>query len=66
MLQKKMGGKDEGMIGRFIITLEWPFESGNDEADTIWGNRAYEYYSLNPGKNSIELKLKLIATQSGK
>lgn len=55
---------DEGnTIGRFIITLEWPFESGDDEADTVWGNKAYEYYSLNPGKNSIEIGLKLIAKQ---
>lgn len=59
---------DEGFIqgtgnGNFNIKIEWPFESGNDELDTYWGNKAYEYYSLNPGQKSIELKLKLIATQ---
>lgn len=49
--------------GYFQISVEWPFESGNDELDTVWGNKAYEYYSLNPNQKSIELKLKLIATQ---
>lgn len=49
--------------GSFNIKIEWPFESGNDELDTYWGNKAYEYYSLHPGEKCIELKLKLIATQ---
>ena len=50
--------------GSFTITIAWPFESGNDEVDTLWGNKAYEYYALNPGMKSIELKMKLIATQN--
>ena len=50
--------------GKFIISLDWNFESGDDEADTIWGNKAYEFYELHPDENSIELKLTLIATQS--
>lgn len=59
---------DEGFMdgtgnGSFNIKIEWPFESGKDDIDTYWGNKAYEYYSLNPGEKSIELKLKLIATQ---
>ena len=54
---------DDRIIGKFIITFEWPFESGDDAADTFWGNKAYEYYSLNPRKNSIELEVKLIASQ---
>lgn len=49
--------------GRFIISLEWEFESGDDEADTNWGNKAYEFYSLNPGQNSIEINITLMATQ---
>jgi len=35
-------------VGQFIISLEWPYESGDDELDTEWGERAYEFYSLNP------------------
>lgn len=49
--------------GKFIISLEWPFESGNDELDTYWGNKAYEYYSVHPDDNSVELKILLNASQ---
>ena len=49
--------------GVFIVTVEWPFESGNDKLDTIWGNKAYEYYSLNPGEKSVEIQITLIAQQ---
>jgi hypothetical protein len=49
--------------GFFKISVEWPYESGNDELDTFWGNKAYEYYSLNPGEKCIQLKLELIAKQ---
>jgi len=49
--------------GKFCVIVEWPFESGDDELDTLWGNKAYEYYSINPGEKSIEIELKLIAQQ---
>ena len=49
--------------GLFSVDVEWPFESGNDELDTLWGNKAYEYYSLNPGEKSIEIEIKLSAKQ---
>lgn len=49
--------------GLFSVAVEWPFESGNDELDTLWGNKAYEYYSLNPGEKSIEIEIKLSAKQ---
>ena len=49
--------------GLFSVTVEWPFESGNDELDTLWGNKAYEYYALNPGEKSIEIEIKLSAKQ---
>ena len=54
---------DENEQGNFKVTVEWPFESGDDELDTYWGNKAYEYYSLNPGSESIILNVELIATQ---
>ena len=55
---------DEGE-GRsaFTINLSWPFESDNDELDTYWGEKAYEYYSKNANANSVELEINLIATQ---
>lgn len=54
---------EENGEGKFIISLEWPFESGNDALDTYWGNKAYEYYSLHPDENSVELKIVLNASQ---
>ncbi len=54
---------EENGQGQFRVTVNWPFESGDDELDTYWGNKAYEYYSLNPGSQSIVLKLELVATQ---
>lgn len=64
IVQDDSGLKDGTGNGKFNITVEWPFESGNDALDTQWGNKAYEYYSLNPGEKCIELKLVLSATQS--
>jgi len=52
--------------GKFSVTIEWPFESGNDELDTLWGSKAYEYYSLNPGAKSVEVEITLIAEQIAK
>ena len=49
--------------GQFTVTVEWAFESGDDELDTLWGNKAYEYYSLNPGAKSVEIEITLIAEQ---
>lgn len=49
--------------GNVAVTVEWPFESGNDALDTLWGNKAYEYYSLNPGEKSIVIEMTLIAEQ---
>lgn len=54
---------DSNEKGSFNVSVYWLYESGNDRLDTYWGNKAYEYYSLNPGKQSIILQLELIATQ---
>lgn len=54
----------ENAKGYFKVTVSWPFESGDDESDTYWGNKAYDYYALNPNGKCIELKIELIATQS--
>lgn len=53
-------GTGDGMFG---VTVEWPFESGNDELDTLWGNKAYDYYSTNSEDKSIEIEITLIAQQ---
>lgn len=50
--------------GTFEVSLEWPFESGNDHEDTVWGEAAYEFYAIHPGEKSIHVELELTATQT--
>ena len=47
----------------FKITLNWDYESGDDEADTEWGEDAYEYYAENPSDPAIAVRLKISAIQ---
>jgi len=54
---------NENTSSSFNISLTWPFESGNDALDTYWGNKAYEYYSLNSTSNCIEIELEIKAMQ---
>lgn len=49
----------------YSVTLEWPFESGNDELDTFWGRKAYEYASsVSESSPEISLTIKIYVTQS--
>ena len=52
-----------GSSAYLYVSVTWPFESGNDALDTIWGNRAYDFQSTNPGEESIELNLRITASQ---
>ncbi|MBR3163423.1 MAG: hypothetical protein IKF17_04935 [Clostridia bacterium] len=54
----------ENGTGYFKITVKWDYESGNDELDTEWGRKAYNFYNENPGEDSIEINLLLKATQA--
>lgn len=50
------------------ITLEWPFESAEniekqDELDTQWGERVYEFNKNNPNEPSIHIEMLVKATQ---
>lgn len=47
----------------YTVSLTWPYESGDDEADTLWGVTAYNYREDNPGDPCIELKIKIYITQ---
>ena len=47
----------------FTVAINWPYESGNDARDTQWGHTAYTYNQAHPSEPSIELELKIIATQ---
>lgn len=48
---------------KITVTLEWPFESGDDTIDTKWGERAYEYYAVHPGQTSVNVQMKIVANQ---
>ena len=47
----------------YTITVSWPYESGDDAADTYWGNTAYDYHTLHPNDPSISMEIKIVATQ---
>ena len=45
------------------ISVSWPYESGQDEEDTKWGNLAYTYHSSQLDTPSIDLSIKITAYQ---
>ena len=48
----------------FSISVEWPYESGNDALDTEWGINAANYKKEHPTDPSITLKIKVQVTQN--
>lgn len=48
----------------FTMTVEWPYESGNDALDTEWGERAYSYHQSHSSEPSIVLRVNVIAVQN--
>ena len=52
-----------GSNAYFYVSVSLPFESGDDDADTLWGNRAYDYQKNNSDSESIEINLKISAVQ---
>ena len=48
----------------FTTSVVWPYESGDDETDTYWGNRAYDYVRENPSVPCINIKVKIYITQA--
>ena len=49
--------------GIFTVNVTWPYESGNDELDTIWGANSYDYKQKFPDTPGIVIKLKLTVSQ---
>lgn len=45
------------------ISVEWPYESGDDEEDTRWGTLAYDYHNSHPELYSISILVKITAVQ---
>lgn len=50
----------------FTAALNWEFDSGNDELDTYWGEKAYEYNRAHPGEASIHIVILIRANQTEK
>lgn len=50
-------------VSIFNISVKWPYESGNDEADTYWGMKSYDFSDKNPDKAGIKLNIKISAVQ---
>jgi len=48
---------------RISMEVTWPFDSGDDEADTYWGNSAYSFIEDNPDETCIQIKAKIKADQ---
>ena len=51
-------------IATYTIQVAWAYESGDDEEDTYWGIRAYDFKEDNPGDPCINLRIKMYITQA--
>lgn len=47
----------------YQIKVNWPFESGNDELDTTWGEKAYSYSISHKNNPSITMRIRVRAEQ---
>lgn len=52
-----------GQTGNFTATLNWPFESGDDEADTHYGKKSYEFKEES-NEPQIKIIVKIKASQT--
>lgn len=51
-------------ITSYVTSLVWPYESGDDEADTYWGKEAYTFRQSNPTSPSITLAVRIFVSQA--
>ncbi len=54
----------ENGVATYTVSISWPYESGDDDADTLWGTRAYEFKQAHPTESCISLKVKIYITQA--
>ena len=54
----------ENGVSTYSISISWPYESGDDETDTLWGTRAYTFKNNNPSLPCIQMTVKIYITQS--
>lgn len=48
----------------YTLSVVWPYESDDDETDTLWGSNAYTYKESNPTSPSIALKIRITIIQN--
>ena len=54
----------KGSENKFKISVSWPLDSGNDNLDSLWGNKAYQYQKdTNNSSPLINVEISLIAEQ---
>ena len=51
-------------VATFTTDVTWPFESGDDNLDTLWGQESYNFAQENPTLSGVAITLKLTATQN--
>lgn len=52
-----------GQAADIIFHVDWPYESGNDELDTYYGQEAYNFKEANPSGKAIIIKIGIESTQ---
>ena len=52
-----------GHTERFNIDVTWPYESGDDDLDTYWGNLAYNYKLSHPNMSCITISAEIRVNQ---
>ena len=52
-----------GDTASFKVSLSWPFESGDDEKDTYYGKKSFEF-KQNSMEEQIKIKVKIKASQT--
>ncbi len=57
------GSIGSGDVESFNITINWPYESGDDELDTQYGQDAYDYMQAHPTGSCIKIKVQLTVDQ---
>lgn len=61
-LSENFASANDG-TGEFNVSVSWPLDGGNDELDSEWGNKAYQFQKNNPDKTAIEIVIQLKAEQ---
>ena len=52
-----------GRTELFNIDVKWPYESGNDELDTEWGMKAYNYLNQSTSTTCISIAVEIKVNQ---